>query len=231
MRVKEESEKAALRCSIQKTKMTASVPITSWQTDGEKVEIVPDFLFLGSKITADSGCSHEIKRHLLLGRKAVTNWDSILKKSRDMPTKVHIVKNYGFSSNHVGMWELDCKESWAPKDWCFQIVVLEETLRVPWTAKRSNQSILKLNPEYALEGHYIDTEPPRKPLVTSLSLIFLCDSFMYEIKIVFLFGLMWVLLLGQPKSLQRKKGKFFCPFNYMGGCFILLLRDFWLISH
>ena len=72
-RVKEESEKAGLRCNIQKTKITASVPITSWQIDGEKVEIVPDFLFLGSKITADSGCSNEIKRHLLLGRKAVTN--------------------------------------------------------------------------------------------------------------------------------------------------------------
>ena len=103
-RVKEESEKAGLRRNIQKTKITASVPITSWQIDGEKMEIVPDFFF-GSKITADSGCSHEIKRHLLLGRKAVNNLDSILKKSRDIsfPTKVHIVENYGFSSNHVGM--------------------------------------------------------------------------------------------------------------------------------
>ena len=97
-RVKEESEKAGLRRNIQKTKITASVPITSWQIDGEKMEIVPDFFF-GSKITADSGCSHEIKRHLLLGRKAVNNLDSIL-KSRD---KGSSSQSYDFSSSHVWM--------------------------------------------------------------------------------------------------------------------------------
>ena len=93
MKVKEESEKAGLKLNIQKTKITASGPITSWQIDGETVETVSDFIFLGSKITADGGCSHEIKRHLLLGRKVVTNLDSLL-KSRDitLPTKVHLVK-------------------------------------------------------------------------------------------------------------------------------------------
>ena len=93
MKVKEESEKASLKLNIQKTKIMASGPITSWQIDGEKMETVPDFIFLGSKITVDRDCSHEIKRHLFLGRKAITNLDSIL-KSRDitLPTKVHLVK-------------------------------------------------------------------------------------------------------------------------------------------
>ena len=93
MRVKEESKRAGLRLNIQKTKITASCPIPSWQVDGEKVETVTDFIFLGSKITADGGRSHEIKRHLLLGRKSVTNLDRVL-KSRDitLPTKLHIVK-------------------------------------------------------------------------------------------------------------------------------------------
>ena len=93
MRVKEEGEKAGLKLSIQKPKITAPGPITSWQIDGEKVETVTDFIFLGSKITADSGCSHEVKRHLFLGRKAMTNLDNIL-KSRDitLPTKIHIIK-------------------------------------------------------------------------------------------------------------------------------------------
>ena len=107
----------------------------------------------GSKITAERNCSHEIKRCLLLGRKAMTNLDSIL-KSRDitLPTKVRLVKAV-FSSSHVWMWELDYKASWAPKNWCFWTVVLEKTLRVPWTARRSNQSILKeINLEYSLEG-------------------------------------------------------------------------------
>ena len=103
MKVKEESEKAGLKLSIQKTKIMASSLITSWQINGETMETVTDFLFLGSQITADSDCSHEIKRHLLLGRKVTTNLDSIL-KSRDITllTKVHIV-SYGFSSSHVWM--------------------------------------------------------------------------------------------------------------------------------
>ena len=104
MKVKEESEKVGLKLNIQKTKIMASVPITSWEIDGETVETVADFIFLGSKITADGDCSHEIKRCLLLGSKAVTNLDSIL-KSRDitLPTKVHLVKAMIFSSSHVWM--------------------------------------------------------------------------------------------------------------------------------
>ena len=116
MKVKEETEKAGLKLNVQKTKIMAPGPITSWQIDGEKVETMIDFIFLGSKITVDGECSHEIKRHLLLGRKAMTNLDSIL-KSRDitLPTKVHLV-SYGFSSSHVWMWELDHKEVWVPKN-------------------------------------------------------------------------------------------------------------------
>ena len=109
----------------------ASGPITSWEIDGETVETVSDFIFGGSKITAEGDCSHEIKRRLLFGRKAMTNLDSIF-KSRDitLPAKVHqgFGQGYGFSSGHVGMWKLDCEESWAPKNWCFWTVVLEKTL-------------------------------------------------------------------------------------------------------
>ena len=116
-------------------KIIASGPITSWQIDGETVETVPDFIFLGSKITADGDCSHEIKRHLLLERKVMTNLDSIF-KSRDitLSTKFHS-QGYGFSSGHVWMWELDHKESWAPKNWCFWTVVLEKTLESPLDCK------------------------------------------------------------------------------------------------
>ena len=113
-----------------------------------------DFILGGSKITADGDCSHEIKRCLLLGRKVMTNLDSIF-KSRDitLPTKQRSSQGYGFSSGHVWMWELDCEESWVPKNWCFWTVVLEKTLRVSWTARRSNQSILKeISPGITLEG-------------------------------------------------------------------------------
>ena len=119
MKVKKESEKVGLKLNIQKTKIMASSPINSWQIDRETVETVADFIFLGSKITTDGDCSHEIKRHLLLGRKVMTNLDSILKSTDiTLPTKVHL----------VWMWELDYKESWAPKNWCFWTVVLEKTL-------------------------------------------------------------------------------------------------------
>ena len=130
MKVKEESEKVGLKLNIQKTKIMASGPITSWEIDGETVETVSDFIFWGSKITADGDCSHEIKRCLLLGKKVMTNLDSIL-KSRDitLPTKVRLVKAIVFSSGHVWMWELDCEESWALKNWCFWIVVLEKSKR------------------------------------------------------------------------------------------------------
>ena len=111
MKVKEESEKVGLKLNIQKTKIMASGPITSWQIDGETVETVADFIFGGFKINADGDCSHEIKRHLLLGRKFMSNLDSIL-KSRDitLPTKVHLVKAMVFPVVMYG-WELDCEES------------------------------------------------------------------------------------------------------------------------
>ena len=151
MKVKEESGKIGLKLNIQKTKIMASGPITSWQVDGETMETVMDFIFLGSKITADGDCNHEIKRRLLLGTKAMTNLDSVL-KSRDitLPTKVHIVKAMVFPVVMYG------NESWTIKKaehqrsdalelWCWR-----RFLRVPWTARKL---ILKeINPEYALEG-------------------------------------------------------------------------------
>ena len=111
MRVKEKSEKAGLKLNIQKAKIMASGPILSWQIDGETMETVTDFIFLGSKITTDGTCSHEIKRHLLLRRKAITNLDNIL-KSRDvtLPTEVRLVKAMVFPVVHVWVWELDHKE-------------------------------------------------------------------------------------------------------------------------
>ena len=122
MKVKEESEKFGLKLNIQKTKIMASGPITSWQIDGEMVEIVTEFIFLGFKITADGDCSHEIKRRLLLGIKVIINLDI------NFADKDPSSQSYGFSSSHVWMWELDYKESWAPKNWCFWTVVLEKTL-------------------------------------------------------------------------------------------------------
>ena len=103
MKVKEESGKAGLKLSVQKMKIVASGPITSWQADGETMEMVTDFIFLGSKITTDGDFSHAIKRHLLLGRKAMANLDSIKRRDTTLPTKVHIVKDNGFSNNHVWM--------------------------------------------------------------------------------------------------------------------------------
>ena len=117
--------------------------ITSWQIDGRKVETVTDFIFLGSKITEDGDCSHLIKSHLLLGRKAMINLVRILKSRHIIfPTKVHL-QSYGFSSSRVWMWELGYKKSWAPKNWCFKIVVLEKTLKSPLNHKE----IKPVNPE------------------------------------------------------------------------------------
>ena len=135
--------------------------ITSWQIDGETMETVTDFVFLGSKITADGDCRHEIKRRLLLVRKVMTNLDSIF-KSRDitLPTKVHLVKAMVFPAVMNGC-ELDHQESWAPKHWCFWTVVLEKTLEVPWAARKSNQSILKeVSPECSLEGLILKLKLP-----------------------------------------------------------------------
>ena len=152
MRVKEESEKAGLKLNIKKIKIMAS--ITSWQIEGEKVETVADFIFLGSKITADNDCNHEIKRHLFLGRKATTNLDGML-KIRDiiLLIKIHIVKAMVFLVVMYGCdsWtieKVDCQRTDVSQLWC-----LRRLLKVPWTARRSNQSILKKNnPEYSLEG-------------------------------------------------------------------------------
>ena len=143
MKVKEESEKIGLKLNIQKTKIMASGPITSWQIDGETVETVSDFIFLGSKITADGECSHEIKTHLLLGRKVMTNLDNIL-KSRDitLPTKVHLVKAMVFPVVMYGCESWTVKKAERRKIDAFELWCWRRLLRVPWTARRSNQSIL-----------------------------------------------------------------------------------------
>ena len=154
MKVKEESEKVGLKLSIQKTKIMASRPITSWQIDGETVETMTDYIFLGSKITADGDCSHEIKRHLLLERKGMTNLDSIL-KSRDiiLPTKVHLVKAMIFPVVMYGCESWTIKTAERQRIDAFELWCWRRLLRGPWTAKRSNQSILKeVSPEYSLEG-------------------------------------------------------------------------------
>ena len=130
MKVKE-SEKAGLHLNIQKMKIMACGPITSWQIDGGKMETVTDFIFLGSKITADSDCNLEIKRHLLLGKKVITNLHSVLKKWRHLFADKGLYNQNCFSSSHVWMWELDHKDGWAPKNWYFWTVVLEKTLESP----------------------------------------------------------------------------------------------------
>ena len=144
MKVKEESEQVGLKLNIQKTKIMASSSITSWQTDGETMEIVRDFIFLGSKITADGDCSHEIKRRLLLGRKVMTNLDSIF-KSRDitLPTKVHLVKALVFPVVMYGCESWTIKEAEHQRFDAFKLWCWRRLLRVPWTARRSNQFILK----------------------------------------------------------------------------------------
>ena len=154
MKAKEENEKVGLKLNIQITKIMASGPITSWQIYGETVETVADFIFWGSKITADGDCSHEIKRHLLLERKVMTNLDSML-KSRDitLPTKVHLVKAMVFAVVMYGCESWTIKKAECQKIDAFELWCWRRLLRVPWTARRSNQSILKeISPEYSLEG-------------------------------------------------------------------------------
>ena len=154
MKVKEDSEKVGLKLSIQKTKIMASGPITSWEIDRETMQTVKDFIFWGSKITADGDCSHEIKRHLLLGRKAMTNLDSIL-KSRDstLLRKVHIVKAMVFPVVMYGYESSTIKKAEHRRIDAFELWCWRRLLRVPWTARRSNQSILKeISPEYSSEG-------------------------------------------------------------------------------
>ena len=151
MKVKAESEKVGLKLNIQKTTIMASGPITSWEIDGETVA---DFIFLGSKITADGDCSHEIKRRLLLGREVMTNLDNILKsRNITLPTKVPIVKAMVFP---VVMYGCECwtiKKAEHQRIDTFELWCWKRLLRVPWSARRSNQSILKeISPEYSLEG-------------------------------------------------------------------------------
>jgi len=136
MKVKKESEKVGLKLNIQKTRSMASGSITSWQIDGETMETLRDFILGDSKITADGGCSCEIKRCLLLGIKVMSNIDSIL-KSRDITLTKEgpFNQSYHFSSGHVWMWELKYKESWVLKNWCFWIVVLKKTLASPLDCK------------------------------------------------------------------------------------------------
>ena len=146
MKVKEESEKVGLKFNIQETKIMASSPITSWKIDGETVETVADFIFQGSKITADGDCSHEIKRHLLLGRKVMTNLDSILKsKDITLATKVCLVKVTVFPVAVCGCESKTIKKAERRRIDTFELRCWRRFLRVPWTARRSNQSILKGN--------------------------------------------------------------------------------------
>ena len=153
MKVKEEREKVDLKLNIQKTKIVAFGPVTSWQIDGKTVRTVTDFIPRGSKITADGDWSHEIKRYLLFGRKVMTNLDSILKRDITLPTKVYLVKALVFPVVMYGCesWTIkkpECQRIDAFELWCWR-----RFLRVPWTARRSNQSILKeISSEYSLEG-------------------------------------------------------------------------------
>ena len=153
MKVKEESEKVGCKLNIKKTKIMASGPITSWEIDGETMETVSDFIFGGSKITADGDCSHEIKRLLLLGRKVMANLQSIF-KSRDitLPTKVRLVKAMVFPVVMYGCESWTVKKAESRRIDAFELWCWRRLLKVPWTAKRSNQSILKgISPEISLE--------------------------------------------------------------------------------
>ena len=161
MKVKEQSEKVGLKLNIQKTKIMISGPITSWQIDGEKVETVTDFIFWGSKITATGDCSHEIKRCLLLGRKAMSNLDSILKsKVITLSTKVHLVKAMVFPVVMYGCESWTIKKAEYQRIDAFELWCWRRLLRVPWTARRSNWSNLKeISPEYSLEGLMLKLKP------------------------------------------------------------------------
>ena len=154
MKVKEESEKVGLKLNIQKTNIMASGPITSWQIDGETMETVTDFFFFNSKITAEGDCSCEIKRHLLLGRKTITNLENIL-KSRDVTllTKICTVKAMVFPAVMYGCESWTIRKTERRRTDAFELWCWRRLLRVPWTARRSNESILKeINPEYSLKG-------------------------------------------------------------------------------
>ena len=161
MKVKEESENVGLQLNIQKMKIMASGPITSWEIDGETVETVVDFIFLGSKITINGDCSHEIKRRLLLARKVMTNLDSIF-ESRDisLPTKVRLVEAMAFPVVMYGCESWTVKKAEQQRIDAFELWCWRRLLRVPWTARRSNQSILKeTSPGCSLEGMMLKLKP------------------------------------------------------------------------
>ena len=154
MRVKEESKKACLKLNIHRTKIMASGLITSWQIDGEKVETVADFIFLGSKISVDSDCSHDIQRHILLGRKAMINLDSVLKSQAiTLSTKVHLVKAIVFPVVMYGCERGTIKKAERQRIDAFELWYWRRLLRVPWITGRSNQSVLK---EINLNIHWKD---------------------------------------------------------------------------
>ena len=154
LKVKEESEKVGLKLSIQETKILASGPITSWQIGGETIETVTDFIFLGSKITADGDCSREMKRDFLLGRKAMTNLNSVLKsKDITLSAKVRIVKSMVFAVVMCGCESWTIKKAECQRIDTFELRCWKRLVSTSWTARRSNQSILKeISPEYSLEG-------------------------------------------------------------------------------
>ena len=153
MKLKEKSGKNWLKTQHSKNEIMVSGPITSWQIDRKTMEIVTDFIYLGSKITADGDCSHEIKRCSLLGRKSYNQPRRHIKKAETLLTdKCPYSQSYDFSSSHEWMWELDCKEVWGPKNWCFWIV-LEKNLESPLDSSEIQPVNPKgLNPEYSLEG-------------------------------------------------------------------------------
>ena len=152
LRVKE-SEKADLKLTIQKTKIMASSPITSWQIEAEKVKAMTDFIFFGSKITVDGDCSHEIKKHLLLGRKTDKLRQHIKKQRHHFADKSPYSQTYGFSSRHVWIESRTVKKPELRRTDAFKLLHCRRFFRIPWTTRRSNQSILKvINPEYSLEG-------------------------------------------------------------------------------
>ena len=152
MRVKEENERAGLKLNIKKIKIMASGPITSWQIVGRKVEVVTDFLFFGSKITADGDWSHQIRRYLLLGREAMTNLDCVLKSRLYSVNKDLYSQGYGLPSSYVWLWELDRKEGRVPKNWCLGTVVLEKTPESPLDCKEIKPVNLKGNQPWIFVG-------------------------------------------------------------------------------
>ena len=162
MKVKEESEKVGLKLNIQKTKIMASDPITSWQIDGETVETVADFTFLGSKINADGDCSHEIKRHFLLGRKVMTNLDSILKsRNITLSAKVHLVKAMVLPVVMYGCESWTVKKTECRRIDAFELWYWRRLLRVPWTARKYNQSTVKeISPEIVIGRTDAEAETP-----------------------------------------------------------------------